>query len=79
MTDFRAGGGLVERGGVVTIARRATHPDATVICREAELDPQDVQRHAVVNPTLLVEVTSKSTKLRARAKISEVKIGRNLA
>lgn len=40
---------------------KATYPNATVICGEAELDPEDAQGHTVVNPTVLVEVTSKST------------------
>jgi Uma2 family endonuclease len=37
----------------------ATYPDATVVCGHAELDPED--RMTVVNPILLVEVTSEST------------------
>jgi len=37
----------------------ATYPDATVVCGPAELDPED--RHAVVNPSVLIEVTSEST------------------
>jgi Uma2 family endonuclease len=37
----------------------ATYPDVTVVCDAAELDPED--KNAVVNPTLLVEVTSEST------------------
>ncbi len=40
---------------------KATYPDATVLCGEAELDPDDVQGHTLTNPTVLVEVTSKST------------------
>lgn len=37
----------------------ATYPDVTVVCGRAERDSED--RDAVVNPTLLVEVTSPST------------------
>ncbi len=36
-----------------------TYPDVTVICGDARKSPAD--RHAVVNPTLLVEVLSPST------------------
>ncbi len=37
----------------------ATYPDVTIICGPPEEDPQS--RHVVLNPTLLVEVTSPST------------------
>lgn len=37
----------------------ATYPDVTVVCGKFELAPDDP--HAVVNPTLLVEVLSDST------------------
>ncbi len=37
----------------------ATYPDATVVCGLAEFDPEDAM--TVVNPTLVVEVTSEST------------------
>jgi Uma2 family endonuclease len=37
----------------------ATYPDVTVVCGPRELDPQD--EHAVTNPTLIVEVLSRST------------------
>jgi Uma2 family endonuclease len=37
----------------------ATYPDVSVVCGRRELDPED--RNTVTNPTLLVEVTSKST------------------
>lgn len=37
----------------------ATYPDASVVCGPWQLDPAD--RNTVVNPTVLVEVTSKST------------------
>jgi Uma2 family endonuclease len=36
-----------------------TYPDASVICGSAEIDPDD--DHVVLNPVLLVEVTSPST------------------
>jgi len=37
----------------------ATYPDVAVVCGDLELDVED--RHAVVNPTVLVEVLSHST------------------
>ncbi|MGE0785543.1 MAG: Uma2 family endonuclease [Sandaracinaceae bacterium] len=37
----------------------ATYADATVVCDRAEMDPED--RHTVINPTVVVEVTSPST------------------
>jgi Uma2 family endonuclease len=37
----------------------ASYPDVTVVCGELERDPEDANN--VVNPTLLVEVTSPST------------------
>jgi Uma2 family endonuclease len=36
-----------------------TYPDISVVCGHAERDPED--RDAIVNPTMLVEVTSPST------------------
>jgi Uma2 family endonuclease len=36
-----------------------TYPDVTVVCGKVELDPDD--KNAVMNPVLLVEVTSPST------------------
>jgi Uma2 family endonuclease len=39
----------------------ATYPDVTVVCGQAQLDPEDRLGHTVVNPTLLVEVLSPST------------------
>lgn len=39
----------------------ATYPDASVVCRELELDPEDPRGHTVLNPTLLVEVLSPTT------------------
>ncbi len=38
-----------------------TYPDASVICGQLELDPEDQKGHTVTNPTLLVEVLSPST------------------
>jgi Uma2 family endonuclease len=40
-------------------AERATYPDLHVVCGELERDPDD--DHAVVNPTVIVEVLSDST------------------
>lgn len=37
----------------------ATYPDVTVVCGPRELDPDD--KHAVTNPTVVVEVLSPST------------------
>jgi Uma2 family endonuclease len=37
----------------------ATYPDVTVVCGEVETDPDDA--HAVVNPTIVVEVLSDRT------------------
>ena len=37
----------------------ATYPDVTIVCGPRELDPEDA--NTVVNPTLLVEVTSPGT------------------
>jgi Uma2 family endonuclease len=36
-----------------------TYPDASVVCAPRELDPED--RHTVLNPCLLLEVTSPSS------------------
>jgi Uma2 family endonuclease len=36
-----------------------TYPDVSVVCGHVEVDPAD--KHAVTNPTLLVEITSPST------------------
>ncbi|MEO7092447.1 MAG: Uma2 family endonuclease [Polyangiales bacterium] len=44
---------------LVASADLATYPDVTVVCGPLSYDPKDAL--AVVNPTLLVEVTSKST------------------
>lgn len=43
-----------------------TYPDASVICSELEFD--DEQRDTVLNPTLLVEVLSKTTEAYDRGK-----------
>jgi Uma2 family endonuclease len=37
----------------------ATYPDASVVCAPRELDPED--RHTVLNPRVLVEITSPSS------------------
>lgn len=39
----------------------ATYPDVSVICGEPQLDPDDARGHGVLNPTVLVEVTSTGT------------------
>jgi len=39
----------------------ATYPDVTVVCGQLELDPDDVSRHTVTNPKVIVEVLSPST------------------
>ena len=44
---------------LVRATRLATYPDVTVVCGPIETDPDD--SHAVVNPTVLVEVSSDST------------------
>jgi Uma2 family endonuclease len=38
---------------------RATYPDLHVVCRDVERDPDD--DHAVVNPTVIIEVLSERT------------------
>lgn len=43
----------------IRAADRATYPDLFVVCDEVERDPDD--DHAVVNPTVIVEVLSDST------------------
>jgi Uma2 family endonuclease len=40
---------------------KTTYPDVTVICGEPALDPEDRKGHTLLNPSLLVEVTSHST------------------
>ena len=39
----------------------ASYPDASIVCGELELDPEDPKGHTVLNPLLLVEVLSPST------------------
>jgi Uma2 family endonuclease len=39
----------------------ATYPDVSVICGHAEFDSEDRAGHTVLNPTVLVEVSSPST------------------
>lgn len=43
----------------IRAADRATYPDLHVVCREVERDPDDA--HAVVNPTVIIEVLSDTT------------------
>ena len=43
----------------ILTTRRATYPDASVVCGKPEHPPDDA--HAIVNPVLLAEVTSEST------------------
>ena len=52
------------------MARRSLygHPDVTVICGDAELDPDDARGETIVNPRLIVEVLSPSTEAYDRAK-----------
>ncbi len=40
---------------------RYVYPDASIICGPIHLDPQDPQRHSVLNPRVIVEVLSTST------------------
>jgi Uma2 family endonuclease len=43
----------------IRVADRATYPDLFVVCGQPEQDPSDA--HAVVNPTVIVEVLSDSS------------------
>jgi Uma2 family endonuclease len=43
----------------IRAAERATYPDLHVVCDGVERDPDD--EHAVVNPTVIIEVLSEST------------------
>ena len=49
----------------VRIARklRYAYPDATVICDQPQLDPDDPSRTTAINPRLVIEVLSPSTEL----------------
>lgn len=40
---------------------RYVYPDASVICGEREYDPEDANRHTILNPRIIVEVLSPST------------------
>jgi Uma2 family endonuclease len=40
---------------------RYAYPDASVICDDPEYDPQDLNRHTLLNPRVIVEVLSPST------------------
>jgi Uma2 family endonuclease len=39
-----------------------TYPDVTVVCGKLELEPEDPRRQTVINPSLVVEVLSPSTR-----------------
>ncbi|MBX3227432.1 MAG: Uma2 family endonuclease [Labilithrix sp.] len=52
---------VVDRGTILN----AYYPDMTVICGEAKTHPRDAEG-GVVNPSLLVEVTSRNTEKRDR-------------
>jgi Uma2 family endonuclease len=43
----------------IRTADRSTYPDLHVVCADVERDPDD--EHAVVNPTVIIEVLSSST------------------
>jgi Uma2 family endonuclease len=43
----------------IRTADRSTYPDLHVVCADVERDPDD--EHAVVNPTVIIEVLSNST------------------
>jgi Uma2 family endonuclease len=56
-------------------ANRATYADVTVVCGELERDATDKTRQTVLNPTVLVEVLSRSTEVDDRgAKLSCYKL-----
>lgn len=38
-----------------------TYPDVSVVCGRVEIDPEDPKGHTVVNPRIVVEVSSPST------------------
>ncbi len=40
---------------------RYVYPDASVICNDREYDPEDPNRHTILNPRVIVEVLSPST------------------
>ena len=40
---------------------RYAYPDASIICGPVQIDPQDPQRHSILNPKVIVEVLSTST------------------
>lgn len=48
-----------------------TYPDAAVYCGPLEIDPEDAARQTATNPTLVVEVLSKSTEAYDRGKKAE--------
>jgi Uma2 family endonuclease len=43
----------------VRASNRAAYPDLHIVCREIERDPDD--DHAIVNPTVIIEVLSETT------------------
>jgi Uma2 family endonuclease len=47
----------------VRIARqgRYVYPDALIFCGAPQFDPQDVKRHTILNPRVIIEVLSEST------------------
>jgi Uma2 family endonuclease len=45
----------------VALTGLGSYPDASVICGNVELDPEDREGHTAVNPTVLVEVLSPTT------------------
>ena len=40
---------------------RYVYPDASIICGPLQLDPQDPNRHSILNPRVIIEVFSPST------------------
>lgn len=45
----------------VTATGLGTYPDASVVCGALSIDAEDPKQHTVINPKVLVEVTSPST------------------
>ncbi|MBK8095143.1 MAG: Uma2 family endonuclease [Verrucomicrobiaceae bacterium] len=48
-----------------------TYPDVSVFCKKLEFDPKDKRQQTAINPTVLIEVLSKSTESYDRGKKSE--------
>jgi len=40
---------------------RYVYPDASIICGPLQFDPQDLRRHTILNPKVIIEVLSPST------------------